>query len=34
MILIVGATGYVGRYLTVYLKDKGYNILPLAVHRK
>lgn len=30
MILIVGATGYVGRYLSVYLKDKGYDILALG----
>ncbi len=30
MILIVGATGYVGRYLSVYLKEKGYEILALG----
>ena len=30
MILIVGATGYVGRYLSVYLKEKGHNILALG----
>ena len=30
MILIVGATGYVGRYLSVYLKEKGYDILALG----
>lgn len=30
MILIVGATGYVGRYLSVYLKEKGYVILALG----
>ena len=30
MILIVGATGYVGRYLSVYLKENGYNILALG----
>lgn len=34
MILIVGATGYVGRYLTVYLKDKGYDILALGRSQK
>lgn len=30
MILIVGATGYVGRYLSIYLKDKGYDVLALG----
>ena len=30
MILVVGATGYVGRYLSVYLKEKGYDILALG----
>ena len=30
MILIVGATGYVGRYLSVYMKEKGYDILALG----
>ncbi len=30
MILIVGATGYIGRYLSVYLKEKGYDILALG----
>lgn len=30
MILIVGATGYVGRYLSVYLREKGYDILALG----
>lgn len=30
MILIVGATGYVGRYLSVYLKERNYNILALG----
>lgn len=30
MILIAGATGYVGRYLSVYLKEKGYDILALG----
>ena len=34
MILIVGATGYVGRYLTVYLKDRGYDILALGRSQK
>lgn len=34
MILIVGATGYVGRYLTVYLKDKRYDILALGRSQK
>lgn len=27
MILVVGATGYVGRYLCPYLKEKGFDIL-------
>ena len=26
MILIVGWTGYIGRYLSVYLKEKGDDI--------
>lgn len=30
MILLVGATGYLGRYLSVYLKDLGYDILALG----
>ena len=30
MILVVGATGYVGRYLSVFLKEKGYDILALG----
>ncbi len=30
MILIVGATGYVGRYLSVFLKEKGYDVLALG----
>lgn len=30
MILIVGATGYVGRYLSVYLTEKGYDVLALG----
>ena len=30
MILIVGATGYVGRYLSIYLKEKGYDVLALG----
>lgn len=30
MILIVGATGYVGRYLSVYLREKKYEILALG----
>lgn len=29
-ILIVGATGYIGRYLCPYLKKKGYDILALG----
>jgi UDP-glucose 4-epimerase len=27
MILIIGATGYIGRYLCPYLKNKGYDVL-------
>lgn len=34
MIIIVGATGYVGRYLSVYLKDKGYDVLALGRSEK
>jgi UDP-glucose 4-epimerase len=34
MILIVGATGYVGRYLSVYLKEKGYDVLALGRSKK
>ena len=30
MIAIVGATGYIGRYLCPYLKRKGYEILALG----
>ena len=30
MIAIVGATGYIGRYLCLYLKQKGYDILALG----
>lgn len=30
MILIVGATGYIGRYLCPFLKSKGYDILALG----
>lgn len=30
MILIAGATGYVGRYLSIYLKEKGYDVLALG----
>ena len=33
-ILIFGATGYVGRYLSVYLKEKGYDILGLGRSQK
>ena len=30
MILVVGATGYVGRYLCPYLKNKGYGVNEIA----
>lgn len=30
MILIIGATGYVGRYLSIYLKEQGYDVLALG----
>ena len=30
MILIFGGTGYIGRYLSVYLKEKGYDVLVLG----
>lgn len=30
MILIIGATGYIGRYLCPYLKNKGYDVLALG----
>lgn len=34
MILVVGATGYIGRYLCPYLKDKGYDVLALGRSEK
>lgn len=34
MILVVGATGYVGRYLCPYLKKKGYDVLALGRSKK
>ena len=34
MILIFGATGYIGRYLCMYLKNRGYNILALGRSKK
>lgn len=34
MILIVGATGYVGRYLSIYLKERGYEVLALGRSQK
>lgn len=34
MILIIGATGYVGRYLSVYLKEEGYDVLALGRSHK
>lgn len=34
MILVVGATGYVGRYLCPYLKNKGYSVLALGRSKK
>lgn len=34
MILIVGGTGYIGRYLSIYLKDKGYDVLALGRSEK
>ena len=30
MILVVGATGYIGRYLCPFLKEKGYEVLALG----
>ena len=30
MILIIGATGYIGRYLSSYLNEKGYDVLALG----
>ena len=30
MILVFGATGYVGRYLCPFLKEKGYDVLALG----
>lgn len=30
MVLIVGGTGYIGRYLSIYLKEKGYDVLTLG----
>ena len=34
MILIVGGTGYIGRYLSIYLKEKGYDVLALGRSEK
>ena len=34
MILVFGATGYVGRYLCPYLKKKGYDVLALGRSKK
>ena len=34
MILIVGGTGYVGRYLSIYLKEQGYDVLALGRSKK
>lgn len=34
MILIVGATGYIGRYLSIYLLEKGYSVLALGRSKK
>ena len=34
MILVIGATGYIGRYLCPYLKSKGYDILALGRSEK
>ena len=34
MILVVGATGYVGRYLCTFLVNKGYDILALGRSKK
>ena len=30
MILVIGATGYIGRYLCTWMKEKGYDILALG----
>lgn len=30
MILVIGATGYIGRYLCPYLQNKGYDVLALG----
>lgn len=34
MVLIIGATGYVGRYLSIYLKNEGYDVLALGRSKK
>lgn len=34
MILVVGATGYIGRYLCPFLKEKGYDVLALGRAQK
>lgn len=34
MVLIVGATGYIGRYLSIYLLEKGYSLLALGRSKK
>lgn len=33
-ILLVGATGYVGRYLSIYLKEQGYDVLALGRNKE
>lgn len=33
-IMVIGATGYVGRYLCPYLKSKGYDVLALGRSKK
>lgn len=34
MILVVGATGYIGRYLSIYLTNLGYDVLALGRSKK
>lgn len=34
MVLVFGATGYIGRYLCPYLKEKGYDVLALGRSQK
>lgn len=34
MVLVIGATGYIGRYLSIFLKEEGYDVLALGRSKK